>query len=350
MLLINAKNNVNDNSLNLNTIEDFNRIYLESDWKKVLYIHIPFCPQKCKYCICKSSTGTQEMVISFVENELLLQVKEAYELLNTVKFDEVYIGGGTPTFVPASILRKIFDTIPNFKDIPKKCIEGSPNTIALEHIELFKEYNFSFISIGIQSLNKDICSWQNRFWISEQQAISMSDILRGSGIYFNYDLICYMGKGDFRDIPAFEHDLDFLMDKCKPSSINIHQMHQTEYTSEKMIKLMEIIRNSIAKHKDYECINSNLNDDDVFNDIVFQSQYRLVREKRDFTHYMWNKYPEIPVLGYDIYSIGYTEKISPNSNAGDIVYRPGRNTFKKVQFNDKLYSEYRAIRQEKGLD
>ena len=77
-----------------------------------------------------------------------------------------------------------------------------------------------------------------------------------------------MGKGDFRDIPAFEHDLDFLMDKCKPSSINIHQMHQTEYTSEKMMKLIKIVRNAIVKHKDYECINSNLNDDDVFNDTV----------------------------------------------------------------------------------
>ena len=350
MLLINAKINTNDNDNNLNTLEDFNRIYMKSNWKKVLYIHIPFCPQKCKYCICKSIAGTSEDVISFVENKLFLQVESVHEHLNKIKFDEVYIGGGTPTFVPASILRKLFDLIPNFRNIPKKCIEGSPNTFTLEHLELFQEYRFSFISIGIQSLNKDICSWQNRFWISQAQAISMSDMLRESGIYFNYDLICYMGKGDFRDIPAFEHDLDFIMDKCRPSSINIHQMHQTEYTSEKMMKLIEIIRNSIEKHKEYECINSNLSDADVYNDIVFQSQYRLVRERRDFTHYMWNKYPEIPVYGYDIYSIGYTEKIFPNSNAGNIVYRPGRNTFKKVNYNEELYSEYHDIRREKELE
>ena len=117
-----------------------------------------------------------------------------------------------------------------------------------------------------------------------------------------------------------------------------------------MLKLYEVMRNALTEFSEYECINSRLLDTDAYNDIVYQAQYRFVREKRNYTHYMWNKYPEIPVLGCDIFSVGYTDSISPKSNAGNISYKPGSETFKRVAFNEALYEDYRLIRDEKGLE
>lgn len=107
--------------------------------------------------------------------------------------------------------------------------------------------------------------------------------------------------------------------------------------------------NPLAAFPEYECINARLLDSDAFNDIVYQAQYRLVREQRNYTHYMWNKYPEIPVMGWDIFSVGFIDGISPKSNAGNISYKPGSETFKTVSFNKSLYDDYHAIRNEKGL-
>lgn len=330
---------------------EFAKLYLESPWKKVLYIHTPYCPSKCKYCICKSVACSDQHKVDEYANQILIpQILAEASVLENVAFSEVYFGGGTPTYMSPAVLKAVFDSIPNFKSIPNKCIEGSPNTIQQEHIDLFKNYDFNFVSVGVQSLQKDVCSWQKRTYISKLQLAHLSDVLRKNGLYFNYDLISYLGHGDFRDIPGFEEDLRFLMSECRPSSINIHHHHQTTYTTEKMIKLYEVMRNALTEFSEYECINSRLFDADAYNDIVYQAQYRFVREKRNYTHYMWNKYPEIPVLGWDIFSVGYTDSISPKSNAGNISYKPGSETFKRVAFNEALYEDYRLIRDEKGLE
>ena len=282
---------------------EFAKLYLESPWKKVLYIHTPYCPSKCKYCICKSVACSDQHKVDEYANQILIpQILAEASVLENVAFSEVYFGGGTPT------------------------------------------------AISSKQLQKDVCSWQKRTYISKLQLAHLSDVLRKNGLYFNYDLISYLGHGDFRDIPGFEEDLRFLMSECRPSSINIHQHHQTTYTTEKMIKLYEVMRNALTEFSEYECINSRLLDADAYNDIVYQAQYRFVREKRNYTHYMWNKYPEIPVLGWDIFSVGYTDSISPKSNAGNISYKPGSETFKRVAFNEALYEDYRLIRDEKGLE
>lgn len=329
---------------------EFAELYLYSPGKKVLYVHTPYCPSKCKYCICKSTVcKEQEKVDEYAFEFLIPQIQEASTTLEKIDFAEAYFGGGTPTYLSPEVLRKVFESIPNFRKIPNKCIEGSPNTLQQAHIDVFKEYGFNFISIGIQSLQRDVCSWQNRVFLRKEQIVHLSQVLQESGIYFNYDLIAYLGRGDFRDLPGFKEDLEFIMSECRPSSINIHQHHQTTYTTEKMIRLYDVMRDALAAFPEYECINARLQDSDAFDDIVYQAQYRFVRENRSYTHYMWNKYPEIPVMGWDIFSVGYAEGISPKSNAGNISYKPGSETFKKISFNQSLYDDYFAIRKEKGL-
>jgi len=56
------------------------------------------------------------------------------------------------------------------------------------------------------------------------------------------------------------------------------------------------------------------------------------------------------VLGYDIFSVGYTDRITPKSNAGTLVYKPGTGAAKTYTHNEELYRDYHAIRREKGLE
>ena len=329
---------------------EFETEYLKSTGRKVLYIHTPFCPSKCKYCICKSvAVSNRETVDDYAMNILIPQIEKASNVLDNVAFDEVYFGGGTPTYISPDILEKVFNSINCFKEIPKKCIEASPQTLQTEHMDLFQKCGFNFLSLGIQSMQPDVCSWQNRYYVSKDQVKTLSDYIRNTGIYFNYDLISYLGKGDFRDVKGFEEDLYYMMEECRPSSINIHQHHQTTYTTEKMIKLYEIIRKGLSDYPEYICVNSRLLDIDAYEDMAHQAQYRLVRENVDFYHYMWNKFPEMPVYGYDVFALGFTDRISPKSNAGELVFKPGSCTAKRVVFDETLYDDYRNIRKEKGL-
>lgn len=328
----------------------FIRLYLNEANEKILYVHMPYCIRKCAYCVCQSvPNGTPEAIRSYYKNIIFPQINEYKDIFQLTKFDQVYFGGGTPTIAGADLLNELFDFIPDFENIPIKCIEASPETLSYEHLELFKKYRFRFLSIGLQSLSKKICKKQNRFYVSKEQLKSFSDTLRDTGIYFNYDLIAFMDKGDVRDIPDFENELNFLMAQCKPSSITIHQLFQSNFSCDRTKALIYALKRVIEQNPIYLCINSNLLDEDIYNDTVYQAEYRLVAEDKQFMHYMWNKYSSMPVKGYDILSLGYTNNFNTISNAGKLFYSPGEDKLKNVNYNSYIYEDFANIRKSKGL-
>lgn len=319
--------------------------------KKVLYIHIPYCIRKCRYCVCQSTAGaSRDEIIEYVRSIVISQIREYSESMESIVFDQLYMGGGTPTILSDDELDEIFQVIPNFDKIPLKCIEASPETLDDNHIDLFCKRGFSFVSIGVQSLDKSICKKQNRYNVSKEELISLSQKMLSTGVYFNYDLICFMDKGDIRDLPQFNEDLLFVMNECNPSSITIHQLQQSIFTCEKTRMLQECIKNALKKSKrGYQCVNSMLNEEDIYNDTVYQAEYRLACRDYDFSHYMWNKYAALPIKGYDILSIGFTSKVHTISNVGFIFYSPGEDKLKMVNYNSFIYDDFEQIRKAKGF-
>lgn len=318
--------------------------------KKVLYVHTPFCLQKCSYCTCGSKANYSiEEFKHFYESIIPKHISEYEKIFSTIKFDQVYFGGGTPTIANAKILRKVFESIPNFKEIPNKCIEASPHTLTMEHLSLFKEYNFNFISIGIQSLDKTICKKQNRLPITRQEIETLSLNLNKMEFYFNYDLIAFLDKGDIRDLKAFETELDFIL-KTNPSCVTVHQYYQSFFNEEKTKALILLLKNSLSRNKNFSCSNSMLDIDDVHNDVLYQAEYRLVSKNKNYSHYMWNKYASIPVQGYNILSIGYTNEFSTVSNSDNICYISSQDKLSFISYDKFIHEDFIKIRRQKGLD
>lgn len=357
MLLINKSSNNGQISFQdiINTPtkkkEYFINRYNRENGKKVLYIHTPFCTRKCSYCVCQSvSGGNPDLIKNFYHGVLYEQLYEYNSIFETTIFEQVYFGGGTPTIVTTDELEKLFDKIPNFNKIPIKCVEASPETLTESHLELFIKYNFTFISVGIQSLSRKICKKQNRFYITTGQILSLSKCLAEKKVYFNYDLIAFMDKGDIRDLKQFEEELGFVMENCQPSSITIHQLFQSVFTLERTKELICAIKRALEKNINYTCINSNLLEEDIYFDTLYQAEYRLVCQDKKFMHYMWNKYSSMPVKGYDILSLGYTERFHTISNAGKLFYSPGEDKIKNIEYNNYFYDSFEEIRRKKGLD
>ena len=318
--------------------------------KKVLYIHTPFCRSKCTYCVCHSRVGTEDEINNYTESVLAGQLLRFQKVLSQIVFDEVYFGGGTPSVISAEQWRHLFSLIPHFREIKVKSMECSPSTITMEHIELLEEYGFSYVSLGIQSMNQGICRKFNRTYVNRDVIAFLSEVLRQHHLYFNFDLICYMQYGDIRDLPTFEEDLVFLMHQCKPSSIVCHQLYQSHFTLEKTRMLMALLRKKIEEYPEYECINATLEDEDAYYDTVYQAEYRLIREKRSFRHYMWNKFPALPLLGYDVFAVGYIKNMSIKANVGDLLYLPVKQELRRVTLNTMFDEDERRIRAMKHIE
>lgn len=115
-----------------------------------LYIHIPFCVRKCKYCDFNSYSGyadLYEQYFSCLEKEL--------ENYKNIIFDTIYIGGGTPTVPPNHYLKNLIKNITNKTADCEITVECNPGTVSLSDFENLREAGANRISMGLQSANDD---------------------------------------------------------------------------------------------------------------------------------------------------------------------------------------------------
>lgn len=119
---------------------------------KAVYIHIPFCKNICSYCNF-SKVYYQEELVSMYLDALEKEIKDTM-WSSVVK--TLYIGGGTPSSLSMSNLKKLFDIIKRFKfELEYEfTFELNLSDINLELLELLKQNKVNRLSIGIQSFDK----------------------------------------------------------------------------------------------------------------------------------------------------------------------------------------------------
>lgn len=118
-----------------------------------IYLHIPFCKQKCTYCDFTSFPNR----LNFAEAYMACMYKEIEmrgKQLGTYTFDTVYFGGGTPSVIdPKYIYGAMNQLLKCFhlsKD-PEVTIEMNPGTVSKEKIETYKRAGINRFSIGLQT-------------------------------------------------------------------------------------------------------------------------------------------------------------------------------------------------------
>ena len=120
-----------------------------------LYIHVPFCGKKCRYCDFYSLPYRKEQVQSYVE--AVLRNIRHYSDKSTVT-DTIYFGGGTPSLLSAeqisAILREIYDNF-NVENSAEITLEANPNTLTAEKLEKLRISGINRLSMGIQSMNDE---------------------------------------------------------------------------------------------------------------------------------------------------------------------------------------------------
>lgn len=118
-----------------------------------LYIHIPFCVQKCRYCDFVSYTNSEELFTKYVKRLL----KEAEEYKGE-KIDTVFIGGGTPTVLNVHDLQILLTGINNIFRISSSAeitCEANPGTVTSDKARALSLGGVNRISVGVQTFNDD---------------------------------------------------------------------------------------------------------------------------------------------------------------------------------------------------
>lgn len=144
-----------------------------------IYIHIPFCASRCIYCDFYSTT-IRGKAHEYVD-AILKEYEERSDFLPSEEpLRTIYIGGGTPSQLPITELKRLIDFFNN-KDVKEFTIEANPEDICEEWAKAVGQYPNIRISIGVQSLNDNELRIINRRHNSKKPLEAVK-FLREAGI------------------------------------------------------------------------------------------------------------------------------------------------------------------------
>ncbi|NRA36641.1 MAG: radical SAM family heme chaperone HemW [Planctomycetes bacterium] len=139
---------------------------------KHLYIHIPYCVQKCPYCDFNSIAGRNEEFSSYID-ALLIELEQYQDQ----RYDTIFIGGGTPSILPPDICEKFLSGVRQriqLADNYEWTCEANPGSVDQETFAIMAAHGINRLSLGIQSRHDHHLEFLGRVHNREQAERALS--------------------------------------------------------------------------------------------------------------------------------------------------------------------------------
>lgn len=122
-----------------------------------LYVHIPFCKQKCYYCDFASFAGKENMQRNYID-ALCKEIRETFKKLDAYIIDSIFIGGGTPSILDVENMEILFKEIKNLNkaDDLEYSMECNPGSLNEEKLKIMKKFGVNRISMGLQAVQDNL--------------------------------------------------------------------------------------------------------------------------------------------------------------------------------------------------
>ncbi|MBL4884210.1 MAG: radical SAM family heme chaperone HemW [Planctomycetaceae bacterium] len=124
-----------------------------------VYVHVPFCLQRCGYCDFSILAGRDDLIPRYLES-LDLEISRSLEhLIQPPVLDTLFVGGGTPTLLSRSELEKLFSILfKHFRLEPDAefSVEANPDGLTDERQQVLAQFGVNRISLGVQSFDAEV--------------------------------------------------------------------------------------------------------------------------------------------------------------------------------------------------
>lgn len=157
-----------------------------------LYIHIPWCVQKCPYCDFNSHALKGEVPHQEYVEHLLKDLDESLHLVQGRQLSTIFIGGGTPSLLSSQAMQMLMDGVRERIPLSTGCevtMEANPGTVEAERFSGYQQAGINRISIGVQSFDAEKLTRLGRIH-GPQEAERAAQLATGLGLRsFNLDLM-----------------------------------------------------------------------------------------------------------------------------------------------------------------
>ena len=193
-----------------------------------LYLHVPYCTQKCYYCDFYSRSDTSKLC-----NYVMALCKEieivGNRLKDAIQPETIFIGGGTPSILTPrqmNYIIKALDANIKLSDVKEFTIESNPGTLSEEKLNCYLELGINRLSIGVQSLDDAELRFLQRIHTAEQALDNIALARRLGFANINADVIFSLPGQQWN---TFENTLDRLLD-CGVDHISAYSLIYEENT------------------------------------------------------------------------------------------------------------------------
>ncbi|MFY9255990.1 MAG: coproporphyrinogen-III oxidase family protein [Fuerstiella sp.] len=201
-----------------------------------LYIHIPFCRKRCKFCYFRVYTNQNAKAIEDYVQSLIKEIELISQKpgVHGRELEFVYFGGGTPSYLSSKQLRSLRERMSEYvtwdkaKEVTFEC---EPGTLNLEKVQTLKDIGITRVSLGVENFNDKILEENGRAHLSPE-VMKAYDWIQDVGFpQVNIDLIAGMvGETDEN-----WHDCVEKAIAMQPDNITMYQMElpfNTVYSKE----------------------------------------------------------------------------------------------------------------------
>jgi menaquinone C8-methyltransferase len=199
----------------------------------MLYLHVPFCVVLCPFCsfhrVCFEEDKARKYFRS-LRQEIRMTHEAGY------RFSDVYVGGGTPTVMPAE-LAETLELLHRLSPIESVSIETNPDDLVPEVMSLMRDSGVTRVSVGIQSLDDALLKEMDRYdkYGSSAQVMKRLEGAHGYFETLNADMIFNLPH---QDEQSLLRDIDLLTRQLEVSQATFYPLMSAESTMRKMLKTM----------------------------------------------------------------------------------------------------------------
>ncbi|MER1992421.1 MAG: radical SAM protein, partial [Eubacteriales bacterium] len=185
----------------------------------LLYVHIPFCKRKCRYCSFVSYEKSESQAERYIENVLKEAKNRKNEFIEPI--DTLFIGGGTPSLLSPGLLLYFTDSLFRILEADKPTefsIESNPGTVTEEWMSAAVKAGMNRLSLGMQALQPKLLNTLGRIHTFADVKTAIRTARRYGVSNINIDLIF--------GIPGQTHD---QWTETLEASLSLHPEHISAY-------------------------------------------------------------------------------------------------------------------------
>ena len=187
-----------------------------------LYIHIPFCARKCAYCDFLSFAAPERVYRDYMD-KLLEEICGQGPNFQEYRVSTIFVGGGTPSLLPADLIMELFATLHENFDISLDAeitMEANPGTLTMEKLEVYRQSGVNRLSIGLQSADDKELKYLGRIHSYDSFLKSFQRARQAGFKNINVDLMSALPG---QDVHSWKNTLKKVM-MLKPEHISAYSL------------------------------------------------------------------------------------------------------------------------------